>query len=172
MELWQIDSRFLRNLAIYQASANQTNHRMKRSNKVPTNSQTKASQYNHERDHLLWLVYDRARLPFASPTIVTITDPYYWRAYYLYGKSGNSGRIQMEPFIPVEFLRKKVTRSRFYRNDRFCTTCLFTSARLPLERKRKIYQYFVHGTALRREKKEKKIPLQFNGKFLPKFSYK
>ena len=32
MELWQIDSRFLRNLAIYQASANQTNHRMKRSN--------------------------------------------------------------------------------------------------------------------------------------------
>ena len=151
---------------------------MKRSNKVPTNSQTKASQYNHERDHLLWLVYDTARLPFASPTIVTITDPYYWRAYHLYGKSGNSERIQMDPFIQVEFLRKKVTPSkvlpfsRFYLSDRFCTICLFTSARLPLETKRKIYQYFVHGTALRREQKEKKIPLQFNGKFLPKFSYK
>ena len=87
---------------------------MKRSNKVPTNSQTKASQYNHERDHLLWLVSDRARLPFASLTIVTITDPYYWRAYHLYGKSGNSGRIQMEPFIPVECLRKKVTFPRYY----------------------------------------------------------
>ena len=151
---------------------------MKRSNKEPTNSQTKASQYNHERDHLLWLVYDRARLPFAFLTIVTITDPYYWRAYHLYGKSGNSGRIQMDPFIPVECLRKKATPSkvlpfsRFYRNDRFCTICLFTRARLPLETKRKIDQYFVHGTALRREQKEKKIPLQFNGKFLPKFSYK
>ena len=173
---------------------------MKRSNKVPTNSLTKASQYN-ERYHLLWLVYDRARLPFASPTIVTIADPYYWRAYHLYGKSGNSGRIQMEPFIPVEFLRKKVTPSkvlpfsRFYWNDRFCTICLFTRARLPLERKRKIYQYFVHGTAiclftrarlpLERKRKiyqyfvhgttlrrEQKVPLPFNGKFLPKFSYK
>ena len=76
---------------------------MKRSNKVPTNSQTKAPQYN-ERDHLLWLVYDRARLSFASTTIVTITDTYYWRANYLYGKS--------EPFIPVECLRKKVTPSK------------------------------------------------------------
>ena len=92
---------------------------MKRSNKVPTNSQTKASQYNHERDHLLWLVYDTARLPFASPTIVTITDPYYWRAYHLYGKSGNSGRIQMDPFIPVEFLRKKVTPSKVLPFPRF-----------------------------------------------------
>ena len=27
---------------------------------------------------------------------------------------------------------------------------------LPLKRKRKIYQYFVHGTALRRMRKEKK----------------
>ena len=146
---------------------------MKRSNKVPTNSHTKASQYN-ERDHLLWLVYDRARLSFASPTIVTITDPYYWRTYHLYGKSGNSGRIQMEPFIPVECLRKKVIPSKalpFSRKDRFCTICLFTSARLPLEKKRRIYQYFVHGTAFRRVQKEKK-PLPFKGKFLPKFSYK
>ena len=55
MELWQIDSRFLRNLAIYQASANQTNHRMKRSNKVPTNNQTKASQYN-EKDHFMFMI--------------------------------------------------------------------------------------------------------------------
>ena len=136
---------------------------MKRSNKEPTNSQTKASQYNHERDHLLWLVYDRARLPFASLTIVTITDPYYWRAYHLYGKSGNSGRIQIDPFIPVEFLRKKVTP------DRFCTICLFTSARLPLERKRKIYQYFVHGTALRREQKEKKYHSNLMGNFYRNF---
>ena len=35
----------------------------------------------------------------------------------------------------------------------------------------KIYQYFVHGTALRQVQKEKK-PLPFKGKFLPKFSYK
>ena len=148
---------------------------MKRSNKVPTNSQTKVSQYNHERDHLLWDVYDTARLPFASPTIVTIADPYYWRAYHLYGKSGNSGRIQMEPFIPVEFLRKNVTPSkvlpfsRFYRSDRFCTICLFTRARLPLERKRKIYQYFVHGTALCREQKEKKYHSHLMGNFYRNF---
>ena len=135
---------------------------MKRSNKVPTNSQTKTSQYNHERDHLLWLVYDRACLPFASPTIVTITDPYYWRAYHLYGKSANSGRIQMKPFIPVECLRKKVTPSKVLPfSHLFVYHCQACSL-----------QYFVHGTALRREQKEKKIPLPFNGKFLPKFSYK
>ena len=59
----------------------------------------------------------------------------------------------MEPFIPLECLRKPFPH--FYRN-RFCTICLFTSARLALERKRKIYQYFAQGTALRREQKEKK----------------
>ena len=81
----------------------------------------------------------------------------------------------MEPFIRVECLRKKATPSKvlpFSRNDRFCTICLFTSARLPLETMRKNYQYFVHGTALCRVQIEKIIPLPFNGKFLPKFSYK
>ena len=79
----------------------------------------------------------------------------------------------MEPFIAVEWLRKSVTSSKVLpsRSDRFCTVCLFASARLPLKRKRKIYQYFVHGTALRRMRKEKKT-LPFIGKCLPKFSYK
>ena len=146
---------------------------MKRSNKVPTNSHTKAPQYNHERDHLLWLVYDRARLLFVSPTIVTITDPYYWSAYHLYGKSGNSGRIQMKPFIQWNVFVKKVTPSKvlpFSRKDRFCTICLFTSARLPLERKRKIYQYFVHGTALHRvQKEDKKYHSHLMGNFYQNF---
>ena len=127
---------------------------MKRSDKVPTNSQTKASQYN-ERDHLLWVVSDRARLPFASLTIVTITDPYYWRAYHLYGKSGNSGRIQMKSFIPVESFQG-IT---FFPEVPILYNLFFTSARLPLERKRKIYQYFVHGTALRRVQNEKTTPI-------------
>ena len=41
----------------------------------------------------------------------------------MYGKPGNSGRIQMERFIPVEIFRKKVIPFevlplfRFYRND-------------------------------------------------------
>ena len=64
----------------------------------------------------------------------------------------------MEPFIAVEWLRKSITSSKVLpsRSDRFCTVCLFASARLPLKRKRKIYQYFVHGTALRQMRKEKK----------------
>ena len=58
----------------------------------------------------------------------------------------------MERFIPVEIFRKKVILcevlpfSRFYRNDQnFLCHCLITSARLHVQRKRKLYRYFVNG---------------------------
>lgn len=80
----------------------------------------------------------------------------------------------MEPFMPVECLRKKVIPSKvlpFSRKDRFCTICLFTSARLPLERKRQNLPVFCTWYGSSPGAKRKKT-LPFKGKFLPKFSYK
>ena len=49
-----------------------------------------------------------------------------------------------------------------------------TSARLQVERKRKIYRYFVNGTTQSRScfLCHKKIPVIFDGNFSPKFPYK
>ena len=64
------------------------------------------------------------------------------------------GRIKLERFILVEISRKKVipfevlSFSRFYRNDRNFRSVPFvwiTSVRLHVERKSKIYRYFVNG---------------------------
>ena len=90
--------------------------------------------------------------------------------YHLYGKPGNFGkRSQMELFIPVEIFRKKVIPfevlpfSHFYGNDRNFLYHLFglPSARLHVERKRKIYRYL-----------PKNIPVPFDENFAPKFLYK
>ena len=67
---------------------------------------------------------------------------------------GLSGRIQMEWFIPVEIFRKKsntfrgITFFRFLtkRAKFFAPFVWITSDRLQVERKRKIYRYFVNGT--------------------------
>ena len=76
------------------------------------------------------------------------------RNHHLYGKPGNSGRIQMERFIPVEISRKTSTTFRGITFFPFLPTrpkcsvpfVWITSARLHLERERKIYRYFVNGT--------------------------
>ena len=59
----------------------------------------------------------------------------------MYGKPGNSGRIQMERFIPVEIFRKKVIPfiSFLPKRPKFSVPFVWiTSARLHVERKRKI----------------------------------
>ena len=64
------------------------------------------------------------------------------------------GRIQMERFIPVEIFLKKGNTFRgipFFpflpKRPKFSVTFVWiTSARLHVERKRKIYRYFVNGT--------------------------
>ena len=90
------------------------------------------------------------------------------------------GRIQMERFIPVEIFRKKsntfrsITFSPFLpkRPNFSVTFAWITSARLHVERKRKIYRYFVNGTTQSRSCfGVKKIPVPFDGNFSPKFPY-
>ena len=64
------------------------------------------------------------------------------------------GRTQMERFIPVEIFRKKSNTFRgitFFpflpKRPKFSVPFVWiTSARLHVERKRKIYRYFVNGT--------------------------
>ena len=64
------------------------------------------------------------------------------------------GRIQMERFIPVEIFRKKSNTFRgitFFpflpKRPKFSVPFVWiTSARLHVERKRKLYRYFVNGT--------------------------
>ena len=76
-------------------------------------------------------------------------------AYRLYGKPENSGESQMEWFIPVEIFRKKKQYLlRYYllpflpKRPKFSVPFVWiTSARLHLERKRKLYRYFVNGAA-------------------------
>ena len=106
-----------------------------------------------------------------------------WSAYYLYGKPGNSGK---NSYATVHrggnFFGKKVMPfevlpfSRFYRKDQNFLYLFFwiTSARLQVERKRKIYRYFVNGTTQSRScfLCHKKIPVIFDGNFSPKFPYK
>ena len=53
------------------------------------------------------------------------------------------GRVQMERFIPVEIFRKTSTTFRGITFFPFLTTR--PTARLHLERERKIYRYFVNG---------------------------
>ena len=63
------------------------------------------------------------------------------------------GRIQMERFIPVEIFRQKSNTFRsitffpfFPKQPKFSVPFVWiTSARLHVERKRKIYRYFVNG---------------------------
>ena len=66
------------------------------------------------------------------------------------------GRVQMEWFIPVEIFRKKKKQYllRYYllpflpKQPKFSVPFVWiTSARLHLERKRKLYRYFVNGAA-------------------------
>ena len=64
------------------------------------------------------------------------------------------GRIQMERFIPVEIFRKKSNTFRditllpfLPKRPRFSVPFVWiTSARLHVQRKRKLYRYFVNGT--------------------------
>ena len=61
------------------------------------------------------------------------------------------GRIQMERFIPVGIFRKKSNTFRgitfLPKRPKFSVPFVWiTSARLHVERKRKIYRYFVNGT--------------------------
>ena len=74
-------------------------------------------------------------------------------ACHLYGKSSNSDpeRIQMERLIPVEWFRKKkVIPSEVFPSYRNSHNFLYRFLGLPaarhhVERKRKIYLYFVNG---------------------------
>ena len=56
------------------------------------------------------------------------------------------GRIKMKRFIPVEIFRKKSNTFRGITLSPFSPFVRITSARLHVERKRKIYRYFVNGT--------------------------
>ena len=96
-------------------------------------------------------------------------------AYHLYGKPGNAGEKRLERFIPVEIFREK---SNTFRGITFSLFLLkrpkfsvpfgrITSARLPVERKRKINRYFVNGTTQYRFcfRCQKKIPVPFDRNF-------
>ena len=95
---------------------------------------------------------------------------------------GILGRIQMERFIPVEILWKisntfwGITFFLFLPKwPKFSVPFVWiASARLPVERKRKIYQYFVNGTTQSRSCFwwPQKIPLPFDRNFSPKLPYK
>ena len=86
------------------------------------------------------------------------------------------GRIQMERFIPVETFREKNNTFRgitFFpflpKQPEYCVPffCI-TSARLQVERKRKIYLYFVNGTLNPVPVfGAKKTPVPFDGRFSP-----
>ena len=86
------------------------------------------------------------------------------------------GRIQMERFIPLEIFQKKSNTFRGITFFPFLSKRLkfsvpfiwITNARLHVERKRKIYRNFVHGTTQSRFC----IPVPFDGNFSPKFPYK
>jgi len=90
-------------------------------------------------------------------------------------------RIQMQRFIPVEIFRKKSNTFRGItlfpfspKRPKFSVPFVeITSARLHVERKRKIYRYFVmiqlNPVPVFRTKK---IPVLFDGKFSPKFPHK
>ena len=103
-------------------------------------------------------------------------------AYHLNGKPEKiPGRIQMKRFIPEEIFREKsntfrgITFFRFLpKRPKFSVPFVWiTSARLQVERKRKIYWYFVNGTLDPfLFSVPKKIPVPFDGNFSPKFAYK
>ena len=90
----------------------------------------------------------------------------------------------MERFIPVEIFRKKsntfpgITVFLFLpKRPKFSVPFVWiTSARLHVERKRKIYRYFVNGTTVQLNPVPvfgaKKILEPFDGNFSPKFPYK
>ena len=89
-----------------------------------------------------------------------------------------TGRIQLERFNPVEIFRKK---SNTFQGITFCPFLpkrpkfsapyvWITSARLHVERKRKIYRYFVNGTTQSLSCfRCQKIPVPFDGNFSTKF---
>ena len=75
-------------------------------------------------------------------------------AYHLYGKPGNSGENSNRTVHPVGILRKRSNTFRGITVFPFLPKrpkvsepfVWITSARLHVERKRKIYRYFVNGT--------------------------
>ena len=93
-----------------------------------------------------------------------------------------SGRIQMERFILVEIFRIKKNTFRgitFFpflpKRPKFSVPFVWiTSARLQVERKRKIYRYFenvqLNPVPVSGAKKKKEVP--FDGNFSLKFPYK
>ena len=86
------------------------------------------------------------------------------------------GKIQMERFIPVEIFREQNNTFRgitFFpflpKQPEFSVpfVCI-TNVRLQVERKRKIYQYFVNGTLNSVPVfGAKKIPVPFDRRFSP-----
>ena len=87
----------------------------------------------------------------------------------------------MERFIPVGFIRKKSNTFRgitlLTKRPKFSVPFVWiTSARLHVERKRKIYRYFVNGTTVQLNPVPvygaKKVLEPFDGNFSPKFPYK
>ena len=91
------------------------------------------------------------------------------------------GRIQMEWFIPVEIFRKKSNTFRgitffpfLLKRPKFSVSIVWiTSAIVHVERKWKIYQYFVDGTTQSYScfqcQKKKQVP--FDRNFSLKFPY-
>ena len=85
------------------------------------------------------------------------------------------GRIQMERFIPVEIFQKKSNSFRgitFFpflpKRPKFSVPFVWiNSARLHVERKWKIYRYFVKGTSQSRScfRCQNKIPVPLDGNF-------
>ena len=92
------------------------------------------------------------------------------------------GRIQMEWFIPVEIFRKKSNTFRgitFFpflpKRPKFSGPFVWiTRARLQVERKRKIYRYFVNGTTQSHScfRCPKKWQYHLTELFFPKFPFK
>ena len=72
-----------------------------------------------------------------------------WSAYHSYGKPGNSGENSSGTVHPSgNFWKKGNTFFPFLlkRPQFFVPFILITSTRLPVQRKRKLYRYFVNGT--------------------------
>ena len=88
----------------------------------------------------------------------------------------------MQRFIAVEIFQEKSNTFRgiaFFpflpKRPKFSVPFVWiTSARFQVEKKRKIYRYFVNGTTQSRScfRCKKKIPVIFDGNVSPKFSYK
>ena len=102
--------------------------------------------------------------------------------YLLYGKPANPGENSNGWFIPVEIFRKKRNTFRgitFFpflpKRPKFSVPFVWiTRARLQVERKRKIYRYFVNGTTQSHScfRCPKKWQYHLTEIFFPKFPFK